>query len=152
MQGAPGAATSNQSGSSLNERLSQMSDDEREQWRRSVENADRLDGVPMRRPGVEPQHGDSKWPHLDESGLQPQVQQFMGQVFPHQCRHHLDLKMFPLLLKVVSQVNPDNFMMGILLLQTQVQVQLRSLDSFLRTLWMQFACAIQQMRRRPYHR
>lgn len=85
MQNASSAAPSNQSGSSLNERLSQMSDAEREQWRssrRSAEHADRLDGVPMRRPSVEPQQGDSKRLRLDESALQPQLQQFMGQTFP----------------------------------------------------------------------
>eukprot|EP00435_Cladocopium_sp_Y103_P050503 s1907_g15.t1 len=75
-----GPSSSNQSGSSLNEQLSQMSEADRAQWRRSMQEADRLDGVPARRHSSEHQQGDSKRPRVDEFGLQPQL--LLGQTFP----------------------------------------------------------------------
>eukprot|EP00435_Cladocopium_sp_Y103_P011900 s3832_g3.t1 len=74
--------SSNQSGSSIKETLSNMSPEELQQWLQSANQADRLDGVPSRPAPAGALQSDPKRPRLDAEALQ-QAQQ-VGQGVPQQ--------------------------------------------------------------------
>eukprot|EP00435_Cladocopium_sp_Y103_P015753 s1700_g3.t2 len=78
--------SSQHTGSTFRESVSQLSANEQQQVPMSVERADRLDGLPQRPHPTGLQQGDPKRPRLEDAGgTQPifgQPQMLMGQVFP----------------------------------------------------------------------